>query len=283
MINSPVKTQRSKLLLSIACVTYKPNAVILSKVLQDLMDACERLEGFDTNLFLIDNGPSEEDLRVLQKITRCLSPKFSTSISLITGQGNVGFGKAHNLVLRKSESDFHLIINPDIYVEKKTLLIGLEYLLANRDVVLVAPAARFLNGEVQFISKRYPGLLLLSLRGFAPTYIRRCFNISNSNYEYRDLIPSNKPVEVDLASGCFMMVRMSALKEIIGFDETFFMYFEDFDLSIRLRATGGKIVHLPEMKVTHLGGNSAKKGIKHIHYFIVSAIKFFNKHGWKFF
>jgi GT2 family glycosyltransferase len=77
-----------------------------------------------------------------------------------------------------------------------------------------------------------------------------------------------------------MFARTQALKDIGGFDEEFFLYFEDFDLSLRMREVG-RIVHLPTAKIIHLGGNSAAKGPHHIRLFVQSAIRFFQKHGWK--
>ena len=282
MIDSHSEAQQLNKRLSISCVTYSPDSAMLLKVLQDLIVACACLENIEVKIFLIDNGPDKCDFELLKNTVGLLSDEWVPKIKLISGHGNVGFGRGHNLALKESDSDYHLIINPDLYVEEKALSVGLDYLLSNREAFLVVPAAKFLNGEVQYISKRYPGLLVLFLRGFAPAIIRRWSQRSIGRYEYRDFLPATEPVEVDLASGCFMLARTSALREVFGFDEKFFMYFEDFDLSIRLREKGGKIVHLPAMKVRHLGGNSAKKGIKHICYFTASAFKFFNKHGWSF-
>jgi GT2 family glycosyltransferase len=77
-----------------------------------------------------------------------------------------------------------------------------------------------------------------------------------------------------------MFARTQALQDAGGFDERFFLYFEDFDLSLRMRKIG-RVVFLPTASIIHLGGNSAAKGFHHIRLFVQSALRFFQKHGWK--
>jgi hypothetical protein len=77
-----------------------------------------------------------------------------------------------------------------------------------------------------------------------------------------------------------MFARTQALKDVGGFDAHFFLYFEDFDLSLRMQKAG-RVVFLPTANIVHLGGNSAAKGWRHIKIFAQSAIHFFQKHGWK--
>jgi GT2 family glycosyltransferase len=86
---------------------------------------------------------------------------------------------------------------------------------------------------------------------------------------------------VPIASGCFMLLRRAAFDAVGGFSPQFFLYFEDFDLSIRLRQAGWEIAYLPSMVITHYGGNAAKKGLAHIRMFVSSAVLFFNLHGWR--
>jgi len=94
-------------------------------------------------------------------------------------------------------------------------------------------------------------------------------------------LPINKPsVGIPLISGCFILCRASALTKVSGFDSSYFLYFEDFDLSLRLR-TIGELAFLPSVKITHEGGFAARKGIYHILIFARSAFRFFNKFGWK--
>jgi hypothetical protein len=72
------------------------------------------------------------------------------------------------------------------------------------------------------------------------------------------------------------------LQKIGGFNEAFFLYFEDFSLSLELQKYG-KLVYYPDCKIIHHGGNAAKKGFKHIRYFVESGLRFYQLYGWKFF
>ena len=108
-------------------------------------------------------------------------------------------------------------------------------------------------------------------------------------YERRDLetrpsakTDSNVASPVEIVSGCCMLCRTTALQQVSGFDPDFFLYFEDFDLSLRLGKLGD-VVYLPSMRVRHGGGNAATKGGNHQRYFVRSALRFFNKNGWKLF
>jgi GT2 family glycosyltransferase len=77
-----------------------------------------------------------------------------------------------------------------------------------------------------------------------------------------------------------MLCRTDALKAVQGFDDKYFLYFEDFALSIKLREIG-KISYLSSMKIQHFGGEASRKGLKHIYYFLSSAFKFYQEFGWK--
>jgi GT2 family glycosyltransferase len=78
-----------------------------------------------------------------------------------------------------------------------------------------------------------------------------------------------------------MVIRGDALRQVGGFDDRYFMYFEDFDLSMRLRELG-RVVYAPRVSVVHHGGYAARKGLRHVLYFMRSGIRFFGQHGWRF-
>ena len=197
---------------------------------------------------------------------------------------NIGYGAAHNEALKRVDSQFHLILNPDVEFDEDALHVGLEYLRAKRDVVMVSPAARDAQGREQYLCRRYPSVLVLGLRGFAPRFVRRWFRAYLHGYELRDVCGAEASggtgVEVPLVSGCCMYARTSALRAVGGFSPRFFMYFEDFDLSLRLHSQG-RLMHLPDMRIVHHGGNAARKGLRHILMFVHSAWKFFRLHGWR--
>ncbi len=89
----------------------------------------------------------------------------------------------------------------------------------------------------------------------------------------------NNEFELPVVSGCFMFCRSKALKEVNGFDDRFFMYFEDVDLSRRI-GENYKNLYLPGVKITHGFNKASYKSLKLMKAHIASAVKYFNKWGW---
>jgi GT2 family glycosyltransferase len=202
------------------------------------------------------------------------------SVSFSAQPRNLGFGHGHNSVIDHLTSQYHLVLNPDVELQSDTLLAGLDSLSLGEEIVLVAPRAMGRNGKQEFLCKRYPSVLVLLLRGFAPAFARRVFQSRLEAYEMRDVCSGDRPADVPIASGCFMLMRTAALQAVGGFNEDFFLYFEDFDLSLRL-GREGRLVFDPAMAIVHHGGYAANKGRLHLKYFIRSGILFFNRHGWR--
>lgn len=193
---------------------------------------------------------------------------------------NRGFGHGHNVAIESQDSDFHLVLNPDVELERNALPAGLRYLAESEDVVLLSPRVYGGEGRQEFLCKRYPSVLVLLLRGFAPRFLQQLFRAQLANYEMRDVCSGDHKVNVAIASGCFMLMRTAAVRGVGGFNERFFLYFEDFDLSLRLERRG-RVVFDPAMRIVHHGGYAASKGWQHLRYFITSGILFFNRHGWR--
>jgi GT2 family glycosyltransferase len=175
-----------------------------------------------------------------------------------------------------------LILNPDVILDSKALVVALEYLQKHSQVVLVSPFACSEDGSRQYLCKSYPSVLDLFLRGFAPLWCRQFFIRRLAAYELKGQTEESELVSVPIVSGCFMLLRRKSFDQVDGFSEIFFLYFEDFDLSIKLRRLGN-LAYVPNVKIVHFGGQAAKKGVRHIFLFVRSMCSFFNKHGWRWF
>ncbi len=189
---------------------------------------------------------------------------------------NLGFGTAHNIGL-KVNSDYHLIVNADVILDVNSLKKAISFMEKNENCGLLSPLAHWEDGKRQYLCKRMPKLFDLLLRGFAPAKIKSLFKNRLDHYEMADVtnesdIYWNPPI----VSGCFMFFRTNVWKETNGFDPKFFLYFEDFDLSLRTRKISD-IAYVPQVRIVHHGGNAAKKGYKHITMFVSSMIYFFVK------
>ena len=131
-----------------------------------------------------------------------------------------------------------------------------------------------------FLTKMYPSIFDLFLRIIPSRFTDKIFFKKMAKYENREVVENNKIQDVLIISGCYMLCRREIL-DIAGlFNEEYFLYFEDFALSLELNKIG-RLVYHPYVRIIHFGGNTSRKGLRHIFYFIRSAIKFFNQYGWK--
>jgi GT2 family glycosyltransferase len=234
----------------------------------------------EVQLAIIDNSTNPKVKADLQELVIDPWNRLHNTANLMVTGTNLGYGKAHNLAITHAVSDYHLVLNPDVIIDKASIDNALQFMNICPTVALLTPYAVNDLGEKEYLNKRYPGLLTLLIRGFAPAFLRGLVREKMAHYEMRDRNPNKVDHNILLASGCFMFFRTPVLKKLGGFSENFFLYFEDYDLSIRTR-NYGEIAYVPSVKISHFGGGAARKGFVHIFLFIRSAFTFFNLHGWK--
>lgn len=270
--------------LAISIVTHAPDLAVLAQVLDHLGRALRRAEGdgllSKAWLAVVDNGPGAGWRAPLQALLDTADWPMATR--LYSGHGNIGYGAGHNLAFPSGEAQFRLILNPDVLLEEDALSAGLRFLAVHPAAGLVAPQAWGGDGRRQYLCKRYPSVLDLSLRGFAPGRLRRWFQARLDRYELREQAADAVLWDPPIASGCFMLCRQTAWQQVGGFCPDYFLYFEDFDLSMRLTALGdARLVYVPAVRIVHLGGYAARKGVRHIALFLRAAVRFFHRHGWR--
>lgn len=269
--------------LSVSVVTFAPDVAVVEDTLRSLALSLEHAFGGGdlgtVQVNLVDNGPGEHVAPVLSELmAKHFKPPVQTA--LLTGHGNVGYGRGHNLALLAGSAEYHMVLNPDVVLAPDAIHEALAYMNVHPDVVMLAPEARDMSGNRLFLCKRYPSVTDLLLRSFAPGSVKRLFRARLDHYEMRDLPRALPSVGIPILSGSFMFCRRVPIAAIGGFSEAFFLYFEDFDLSLR-SAKQGALAYVPSVRIVHRGGNAARKGLKHIVLFMRSALTFFNRHGWK--
>ena len=249
--------------LSVSIVLHNSALALLRRTLQSLHESAQlaRETGYleHVAVYLVDNASDAHYRTLLAAEVAVWSQNVFFTVVLRPQAHNSGFGCGHNVVLPLVDSDFHLILNPDVELETDALRAGLSSLSACDDIALLSPMAYGGTGQREFLCKRYPTVLVLLLRGFAPRCLHRLFHRQLGVYEMRDQCGGEKKVDVAIASGCFMLLRTSTLRAARGFNEAFFLYFEDFDLSLRL-GRQGRLVFDPRKRIVHHGGYSARKG-----------------------
>lgn len=269
--------------LSIAVVTHAPDERLLARALASLAQAvaCAMEHGTlaAARLTLVDNGPEGNETALWNLCEAALERAPGMSFQVISGHGNVGFAQANNLALANTTGAAHLILNPDVEMEREALDAALRHLDAHPEVGAITPAVRGPDGTRQYLVKGYPGLGVLFVRAFMPAFLRFPFKGMLERYERREVDWDREQSPVTIASGCFLLCRRSALEAVGGFDAEYFLYFEDFDLTLRLsRVT--TIAYLPQVRIVHHGGQAAMKGLRHILWFVQSGKRFFSTHGW---
>ncbi len=262
--------------LSVSIVLYRPDIALLRRTLATLAEAASRAGLAGGELFLIDNSPAATP-DLADAARAALRGTFMPR--LLQGHGNVGYGRGHNLALPTLAGPFHLVLNPDVELAPDALCEAVAFLRRHPDCVLLSPAAAWPDGRAQPLCKRYPTIAVLLLRGFMPAWVRRRFAGMLDRYEMRDAgagVVWDPPV----VSGCFMLFRTPVLQRLGGFDPRYFLYFEDFDLSLRA-ARHGRLACAPGVRIVHHGGGAAAKGWRHVALFVRSAARFFSSHGWR--
>lgn len=219
-------------------------------------------------LFIIDNSTNDE-LRDFVKG----NPKIQYIHSL-----NLGYGSGHNVAIKKaieSGSDYHAVLNPDIYWTGAVIEALKDYMDKTPDCGLVMPKIIYPNGDTQYLCKLLPTPMDLIGRRFIP--IKSYQERHDYHYELH-WTGYDRVMEVPSLSGCFMFMRCSVLKQTGGFDERYFMYAEDLDLCRRIGEVS-RTMFFPGVSVVHEYEKGSYKNKKLLKYHITSVIKYFNKWG----
>ena len=191
---------------------------------------------------------------------------------------NNGYGGGHNVALKqaiKDGSTYHLVVNPDIWFGPRVIPGLIKYMDEHEDVAQMMPKVLYPDGEIQRLAKLLPtpmdmfGRLCLSPSMIAKRNAQ--FELSDSRYEMT--------LNVPYLSGCFMFFRLSAVKEIDYFDESFFMYAEDIDITRRLHEKY-KTLYYPELPVYHKFSRASHRSMRLFFVHVFNIMKYFNKWGW---
>ncbi|MBB5264823.1 hypothetical protein HNP82_001962 [Catenibacillus scindens] len=238
-------------------VTYNNEKTILECV-ESILD---HTKNCDFQLYIYDNRSTDQTVPLLRR--------HFPQVKIIEGKENIGFGQGHNQIIRRVHSDFHAVINPDIFFKSNVILQMVRYMEEHPEVVQLTPMIRNLDGTIQYLPKRDPNFkfVVLSKLPFLKHY-RRIYTMEDT--------VMIRPAKVMSCTGCFSVIRTSVLKKVHGYDRRFFMYFEDADLSRRLRAYGDLVYH-PGMHVYHTWKRDNTKSMKGVCIFLRSMVKYYRK------
>lgn len=254
-------------LITASIVLYNTNPIELKKTAESVFSTIKNIK-----LYLIDNSPTDE-LSVFQKTY--------SSIEYIHNPSNPGFGAAHNIAIEKgieSGSQYHFVVNPDIYFDRDILTPMIEYMKKDSSIGMMMPQILNLDGTIQNLPKLLPSPFSIVLRKIKRPY--QAYEKFINQYELRK-VPKDLIYNAPILSGCFTLLNLNAIKEIGLYDDSYFMYFEDWDLSRRMHQHY-KTIYFPLVSVYHGYDSGANKSSKLFKIFMNSAFTYFNKWGWFF-
>lgn len=268
---------RYSIMLNVSIVLYQPQWQQVAELTRSLL-LCSRVH----RVYWIDNSPVQTDILPLQTEVQAQQTEghklSSERVCYIFNGKNLGYGAAHNIAIRESiynDIPFHLVINPDIIITLETLPTLLNFIEQYPEIGMVAPRVVYPNGELQYLCKLLPTPWNVFGRRFLPSqWIQK----SNERYELRHT-GYNRPMNVPYLSGCFMLLRTEAVSKARLFDERFFMYPEDMDLTRRIHRDYLTVFY-PDTTIIHQHEKASYHSPKMLWIHIVNMCRYFNKWGW---
>ncbi len=227
---------------------------------QCIISVQRSLKSIESEIIIIDNNSSDDSCQMVKD----LFPE----VTLIENKENVGFSKANNQAVKIAKGEYVCILNPDTAVAEDTFIKSLAY--AESISNLGALGVFLMDGTGSFLpeSKRNlptPKASLLKLMGMGKSY-------------YANHIEKRGQGEVSVLVGAFMLLKRSVYNEVEGFDEDYFMYGEDIDLSYKITKAGYKNHYLGSTSILHYKGESTKKDAAYLDRFYGAMLIFYKKH-----
>ena len=259
-------------MLNISIVLYRPKweQEVLPLVEELLRVKCLR------KLYLLDN--SEKDW-LKEHVDMQKAPNPSKKLRYMAMPENLGYGKAHNIALRESayyKTELHLVMNSDIQVKAEDIDAMHDWMMAHPEVGQLMPRVVNPDGTQQYLAKRLPTPMDLIRRVLCGR--RGLASQANRRFELRD-IDHSRPVNAPYLSGCFMLLRTEALLKAGLFDERFFMYPEDIDLTRRIHRDY-LTLYYPSETITHAHRRASYHSLRMFGIHAANMIRYFNKWGW---
>ena len=242
---------------------------------QNINDQNKHPQALNVILYIIDNSPDDK----LKQI--CCGENVHY---IFNGLNNRGFGAGHNIGIKMAEacgSDFHFVINPDVFFDSCTLSKIVDFMQNNQHIGLLMPKILFPNAEVQYVCKLMPTPLNLLIRGFGLDKKWKWAKKIDDDYEMK-FSDYNSTMQVPCVSGCFMVFNTKVFSEVGYFDENIFMYFEDMDISRRVLEKYDVVMYSDAI-VYHKWNRAvynASDAVKFKKIIFKSAWYYFNKWGW---
>lgn len=239
--------------LAVSIVVFKSDLALLARVIGSV-DAARTKAAEEAPLTcsvdIVDNDPSREHDMALAAIAEAATTD-GMSVTLIRTSSNGGYGAGNNISIRCQPSvDYHLVLNPDVLLSDDALAAALKYMEAHPDVGLLTPQVHGFDGSLHHLCKLHPTLFDMFLRSVSSAALNRMFAERRRRFEMRDRDYRHPIERVPYPTGCFMFFRRSVLARIGGFDEGYFLHYEDADMGRQVERIS-QTTYVPDVVVLH--------------------------------
>lgn len=251
--------------LSIIIVNYNSR-----QLLENCINSLQRaIQNIETEIIIVDNNSTDDSWEYIKSL-RLTGYSFKMN-------DNFGFAKACNGGFGVSHGKYVLFLNPDTIVTENSLQDCISFLESHPDAGAIG--VRMINSKNQFLKESKRGLPTPAASFYKLFGLSVIFPKSKTFSKYYEgHLPEKENNPVEVLSGAFMMIRREVFEKVNGFDERFFMYGEDIDLSIRILQAGYKNYYLGKITVTHLKGGSTSYNSKYVRDFYGAMNLFVKKH-----
>lgn len=249
------------MILSVIIVSYNSSS-FLELCLHSVAKAISQLE-IESEVIVVDNSSSDDSCEVLNN-------KFSF-VKLIQNDENIGFSKANNLGVSKAKGKYICILNPDTVLQENTFDEILKFYKSNIKVGFVG--CQMIDGN---------GMFLKESKRVIPSIFSSFMKVLGISKFYYSALDKDKRGYIDILAGAFMFVEKTIYDSVKGFDEDYFMYGEDIDLSYKALKKGYSNYYLGDVKIIHFKGESTDKNSVYINRFYNAMYIFYTKHFNKF-
>lgn len=252
------------MVLSVIIVSYN-----VKYFLEQCLCSVQRAADHEVEVIVIDNNSSDGTVEYLRD-------RFPFA-QFIGNKENIGFAKANNQALQKAKGEYVLFLNPDTIIPEDIFTKCISFMKLHTDAG--ALGVRMIDGNGQFLKESKRGFPLPWVAFCKMSGLTKIFPASKTFARYYlGHLPEKQTNAVDALAGAFMLVRKDVLDKTGGFDEQFFMYAEDIDLSYRIQKAGYKNYYLAETAIIHFKGESTKKDKKYVRLFYKAMTQFSRKH-----
>lgn len=243
-------------MLNFSPTTYSIVSHGQGRLVNQLLYDINNLQEQPLEIILTLNIPEDEEY---------LRNYSNLKIKIIRNSEPKGFGSNHNFAFQLSNTDYFVIINPDIRIPVSFQIKPMLDYLSNEQVAAIAPAVYSASGGLEDSARVFPTILKIAFRVMG-------FN-SAADYEF-----CSSPIDVDWVAGMFIIFNKIQFAEVSGFDESYFMYCEDIDICQRLRKLNYKIVLDYRYSVIHDAQRTSRRNIKYLFWHMKSLFRYFFAH-----